>query len=248
MRLKPTKTTIALLGGAVALVIAAAGGVLYVQNEALGREEAKLAAKQIEQAQSKKITERRDEALQALQQDREKLQFLEASVSNAAYVPTLLKQLEDLGVNTRNHVLGVRPQVATQAPTRLQQRRDPEAQAKGDAAANGAAAPVPEEPYTPLTIQVSMVGNFTSSQQFIERLTRFPKIMGVEEMQMRPHQPEMGSDGKPKGRVDLLDIEMKVTAYVMKPDKNSESSPAGSGGQPGGAAAPASIARGGTTS
>jgi len=213
MRLKPTKGTIALLGGVLGLVVISSGTVIYFQEKALAETTANLAAKQAEMKDGHKVARQRDEVRAALEQDRAQLLYLENGVSDAAYVPTLLKQFEELAATTHNRVLGVRPIADVRGPTRLEQRRDPNAQGKADSGDKDKKETVKPEPYTRLGIQISLVGSFQSSQAFIDRLTRFPKIVAVEEAQMRPHST-MGTEGaKEKG---LLDVEVKLTAFIMK--------------------------------
>jgi hypothetical protein len=213
VRLKPTKGTIALLGGALGLVVISAGTILWFQEKALAETTTNLNAKLAEMKDSHKVARQRDEVRAALEQDRAQLLYLENGVSDAAYVPTLLKQFEELAATTHNRVLGVRPIADVRGPSRLEQRRDPNAQGKSDSSDKDKKETVKPEPYTRLGIQVSLVGSFQSSQAFIDRLTRFPKIVAVEEAQMRPHST-LGPDGeKEKG---LLDVEVKLTAFIMK--------------------------------
>src|SRR5687768_13196308 len=120
MRLKSTKSTIAVLGLIVALIVAATAGLFWVQRGWLVEAADQLRGKEMELKDGERIALRRDEARQALEADRSLVANLEPGVSNAAYVPTLLKQLETLATATRNKVVGVRPQVATQAPSKIQ--------------------------------------------------------------------------------------------------------------------------------
>ena len=213
MRLKPTKGTIALLGGALGLVVISVGTILWFQEKALAETTASLHVKLSEMKDGHKVARQRDEVRAALEQDRAQLLYLENGVSDAAYVPTLLKQFEELAATTHNRVLGVRPIADVRGPSRLEQRRDPNAQGKSDSGDKDKKDAVKPEPYTRLGIQVSLVGSFQSSQAFIDRLTRFPKIVAVEEAQMRPHST-LGPNGeKERG---LLDVEVKLTAFIMK--------------------------------
>ncbi|HEU4752769.1 MAG TPA: type 4a pilus biogenesis protein PilO, partial [Armatimonadota bacterium] len=143
---------------------------------------------------------------------RAQIHFLESGVSDAAYVPTLLKQLEDLASSTHNKVISVRPSMEAAAPSRIQQRRDPDSEAKGGDGADKEKETEKKkpEPYTRLSIQVTLVGGFTSTQQFVDRLTRFPKIIAVDQLQLRPHAAQ------DTDRQGLLDVDLKVTAFVMK--------------------------------
>ncbi|MGV3720677.1 MAG: type 4a pilus biogenesis protein PilO [Actinomycetota bacterium] len=212
MRLKPTKATIALLGGVLALVIIGTGAIVWFQQKKLTETVVILKAREAEKADGHKIARQRDEMRVALEQDRAELLYLENGVSDAAYVPTLLKQLEELASTTHNRVLGVRPIADTRGPTRIEQRRDPNAQAKaGSSSAEKEEAP--PEPYTRLAIQVSLVGSYQSSQAFVDRLTRFPKIVSVEELQLRPQHAVGLPAAKDQG---LLDVEVKLTAFIMK--------------------------------
>lgn len=211
------------------MVCVVTGLVCFLQKNALAETDKVLQAKEAELQDGERVARRRDAARENLERDRTQLQFLETAVSDAEYVPTLLAQVERLAKTTHNKVLGVRPQLQTAGPSRIEQRRDPEAQGKsGDGADGDKPAPRPE-PYTPLLIQVNLVGSYQSAQSFVDRLTRFPKIIAVEEVQMRPHRQNAAVYDSSA----LLDVELKVTAFVMKPDatpRQRVASAAGTGG------------------
>jgi hypothetical protein len=196
----------------LALVILGSGGIVWFQQQKLSETAAILRSREAEMADGHKVARQRDEVRLSLEQDRAELLYLENGVSDAAYVPTLLKQLEELAGTTQNRVLGVRPIADTRGPTRIEQRRDPNAQAKSGSSTDKEAE-APPEPYTRLAIQVSLVGSYQSSQAFVDRLTRFPKIVSVEELQLRPHHTVGLPSPKEQG---LLDVEVKLTAFIMK--------------------------------
>jgi hypothetical protein len=213
MRLRPTKGTIAILCAALGLVVLLSGGIFWVQRGWLAEATDQLSDKQSELQDGRAIAKRREDARTKLEADRSLIANLEPGVSSAAFVPTLLKQLEALATQTQNRVVGVRPQIVAQGPSKIEQRRDPDAQAKGEA--NGGSgdkkdkAPV-EEPYTRLEIEVNLQGKFASAQRFVDQLMRFPKIVSVDQMSIHP---------KPAGEKDepgLLEIQLKVTAFIMK--------------------------------
>ncbi len=214
MRLRPTKSTIALLGGGLCLTILVIGVLAWLVNGQLAQRTDELAKREAELLDGQKIAKRREMAQAELEKDRQQILFLENSVSDAAYVPTMLKQVEDLAVNTKNKVLAVRPQIMAEAPTKLQQRRDPNAQDKEKQASDSGSADKKDEkkpePYTRLGINLTTVGSFRSTQLFIEKLNHFPKIVSVDEIQLHPHH---GKESEPQ---DLLDVELKLTAFVMK--------------------------------
>ncbi len=211
MRIKPTKGTILLLGVMLAAAVVTFGGAVWFQRQAVDQAVTTLAAREAELADGRQIARQRDSARDAVERDRQELAFLENGVTNSAYVPTLLRQLEDLARGTANKVVGVRPEVVTQAPTRLQQRRDPDAQGSGTA---GSEEPEPKpEPYTKLSIDVSFYGTYRSCQAFLARLNRFPKIIAVEEVQFQPHRDERD---RFTANQTILDAKAKLTAFVMK--------------------------------
>jgi hypothetical protein len=218
MRLRASKNTITLLAAALGLGVLATGGLFWVGQGALGRTLAVLHTKESELNDGQRVARRRDRAEQDLAADRRQLSSLESGVTDAEYIPTMLKQLEELATSTHNRVLGVRPQLSTEGPSKIQQRRDPEAQAKaegnggGDGKGDGKKKDLPK-PYTELSIMVNLVGGFQSAQSFVDRLNRFPKIVAVESVQIHPHR---ASAAETNGVNSLLDVDVKVTAYVMK--------------------------------
>jgi Tfp pilus assembly protein PilO len=213
---KATNRYILLLTAVFAVVVLGGGALLWVQNSGVQSARRLLEEKEETLVDSRRMARRFEQAQAAWLEDQAALQFLETGVSSAAYVPSLLKQLEDLGRDTRNRVLGVRPTVQSTAPRRIDQRRDPEAQAKGaeSPSATGDEPEAKPEPYTLLQINVRLVGTYDSIQDFVYRLTRFPKIIAVEQLQMQPHvQAGVTRTGS---EANLLNVEMELTAFIMK--------------------------------
>jgi len=106
----------------------------------------------------------------------------------------------------------VRPQIVQEAPTRLQQRRELDAQGEKKEEDEKEKKKAPE-PYTRLGIQVNLVGSYRTVQAFTDHLMRFPKILAVEEMQLRPHRAAGEAVNESAA---LLDVELRLTAFVMK--------------------------------
>jgi len=213
MRLKASKRTIGLLCGGVGLVVAAFGAGGYFMNEELSAKMKIVDQKKSEVDSGETIAKRQEQVRLMLEEDRQRIQFLETGVTDTTYVPTMLEQLEDLATSTQNKVQAVRPQLIVEAPTKLEQRRNPEAQEKGGEAKDGQKEEKKKvDPYIRLGIQVSLVGTFQSTQTFIERLKRFPKIVAVEQIQVRPHR----SADADKTDSTELDVEITLTAFLMK--------------------------------
>ncbi len=193
-------------------------GVVWLQQGALADVQKTLAERQAERDKGRSIAKRKDEMLASLEADQQALQYLEDGLSGAAYIPTLLQQIESLARTTGNRVKSVRPTIVEKAPTRLQQRRDVDAATKAAEQTGTAEKKKPQDPYDKFPATVSITGGYTSIQAFVERLQRFPKIIGVDGLQIRPATGAAPGSGK-------LDAEIKITAFVMK-----EGKPAGKSG------------------
>lgn len=185
------------------------------------------------EAKQKKVTES-EQIAQKLEQSKlnyydacSQIRFLESSVSNSAYVPTLLKQLEFLGKSVNLKVIGVRPQpvevVATQR--KITSGKDAangnvEAASQTQADPNGNAAQKPAQkpaPYDELKVDIEVEGKYMSALDFLYKLTSFPKIIAVNSVQMNPSSGSL--DNKLMVGSPTLNIKVNVTAFVFKDDK-----------------------------
>lgn len=205
---RPSKKAIVLLAAVAVGEVAATTAVFLQQQAAYARASATLAQKQREREESTRLAARLAGTEEMLQRDRERLRFLEAGVPRAAYVPTLLQQIEKLASSTQNRVLSIRPSLeAPKKVTKKDRQRDPEADEK--AAKNPVTDEKQNQPYDRLTIQLQLEGSYTSTQRFVERLTRFEKIMAVEGLSLRP-RPQKEEGGH------RLSADLTVVAYIWK--------------------------------
>jgi Tfp pilus assembly protein PilO len=213
LRLKPNKQTILGLAGALVLLVLACIGLFVKQQATLAVAAANLAAKQKQVDEGTAVASRLASVEGLLQKDRDELKNLEHSLPNTAYVPTLLRQVEGLARETHNVVRGVRPKIEVAPPPRRERRSDPEAAAKGDEADAEKSKDQSEkkapEPYDKLKIQLSLTGRYADCLQFIHRLTNFPKIVAVNEVQLRPKFDE-------KTSAPALDVDLNLTAFILK--------------------------------
>jgi Tfp pilus assembly protein PilO len=194
--------------------LAGGGALLYQQRHTLGAVTQQLRAKEQQRDESQRLASRLADMELRFKEDRDKLQFLEAGVPNMAYVPTLLKQIERLGKETKNTVRGVRPEMAPKTPVRAAVRRtDPEAADGGEGSKEE--KPKPPEPYDRLTIQVALTGRYQDYQSFLQRLTQFPKIVAVDRVQLRPRFDHEHPRDSPR-----LDVDMQLTAFILKNEAN----------------------------
>jgi len=191
-------------------IVAGGGALVYQQEHSLAGVVRELKDKEKQRDESARLASRLAQTEMRFKEDTDRLKFLEASLPDMAYVPTLLKQIEQLGRSTHNQVRGVRPEAAPVKPVRAAVRRtDPEAQENGDA--KQAAPPPKPEPYTRLAIAVALTGSYKDYQSFLLKLTQFPKIVAVDQVQLRPRPDLKTGNGSP-----MLEVDMHLTAFVLK--------------------------------
>lgn len=202
----PKPTTLALIAVAVLVL---GGAVTYWQYSIMSRSAAQVAALQSRLAEAENADQRVQESMAQLEESREKLTHLELSVSEAAYVPTLLTEIEEMGARVGILVTGVRP-------------RDPQTRPRSSSE-GGSSEEQPEErkPYEELEIEVKGRGSYQSIQRFLGELNRFPKIVSVQGVELQPRRTTggMGYEG--------LDMTVKLRAFVFRLDREQRESEEG---------------------
>jgi len=209
LRPRPSKKAIALLAAVAIGEIAATAVVFLQQQAAYARASTTLEQKEQELEEGERLTSKLASSREALERDRQRLRFLETGVPRAAYVPTLLRQMERMASGTGNRVLGIRPELEKpKRVTKVQRRSDPEADEK--AQKNPVVKEPADAPYDRLVIQLNLNGTYASTQRFLQELTKFPKIMAVEGVTLRPRPLEDGETG------NLLSADLTVVAFIWK--------------------------------
>ena len=95
----------------------------------------------------------------------------------------------------------------------------PAAADSGSAADGAKKAPAPP-PYDTLDVAVEVSGSYADTSMFLYSLTRFPKIVSVDSVQMHP-----GTAGVPGGP-SVVDTSLKLTAFMFH-DAPTGSQPTG---------------------
>jgi Tfp pilus assembly protein PilO len=210
---KATTHTLLILAGS-ALLLFILGVFIYVGcSKQLVSVEKDLAEKQRLVDDSKKIAARLIESQQQLQQAQLELGCLETSVATYQYVPTLLKQLEQLGKSNNLRVLSVRPKPAPPAPPPPIKKTSEDPQAAPELSSkNGDSGKSTEtvKPYEELSIDVEVEGTYWNTRNFVNHLTKFPKIISVKSIQIIPSGIVTSSRQSPK-----LSVIFNVTAYIF---------------------------------
>jgi len=146
------------------------------------------------------------------------LTHLEQGVPDHAYVPTLLTELEKIGLENGIQVTGVKPVPKVAAPV------------KGGGSVG---APASEAAYEDLDIQVQGVGKYANAHKFISALNAFPKIVAARTVALAP-RAAVGKEWS-----DVLDVTIDLRAYVF-PEKSANTADTPANGAEGSVAGPTS--------
>ncbi len=205
--------------GAIAFV--ASVGMCYIPYSKLSSNRAKVAqllpkVKPFNQVQQDLQTSRTK-----LASDQTSLAHLEANVSSAAYVPSLLLDVDKYGHQCGIQVTGVRPQAPTPTPP-----VDPKKK-------------VAAKPYDELTIDVTGTGTYEAALKFLQGLPMFPKIVEARTVTIVPVAIDPKNPHASKGK---LNITIEIRAFVFK----QSDMPAPTAGAAQAASSPAAGAAGST--
>lgn len=199
-QIKPTKKSFLGLAALAVVLLFVCCFAYCNQASKLRTLHAQMAEKQDRLANSEQIASRLSVVEQHYLDAQAKLGALEQGVSTKAYVPTLLRQVEELGKSVNLRVVGVRPKPVVDSPQRT-------------AASEGGAkqtAPKKPEPYEKLDIDIEINGKYSDVVQFLYRITSFPKIIAVNSVQMSPVGQPM------KIASPVLSVRLSTTAFILK--------------------------------
>ncbi|MEN6520130.1 MAG: type 4a pilus biogenesis protein PilO [Armatimonadota bacterium] len=211
--IKPTAKTLVLLSVIAGLLFASTILAYTVGSRRLGSATAQLQNKQKQVGDSTQIVKRLVEAQETYLKAQGEIGFLETSVSTADYIPTLLGQLEALGKSHNLKVISVRPQPIVELAAPVRPASD-ESEGKSSSAAT--AKKKKPKPYDEMKIDIQLQGSYWCLHDFIESLTRFPKIVAVKELQMSPTKAAEGR------RSPELQANLVVTAFIFKDNTGKE--------------------------
>ncbi len=198
----PAKRLIPILLGGAGLVLLGGGGILVGLNSKLTSLQTSAQQKDAEVSSSEQIAHRYQTTLDTYTQTQAHIQYLETSVSDKSYVPTLLAQLQGLAAQTHLTMSAVRPAAPPPAAAPAP------AAAGADGTAVGAKkAPAPP-PYDTLNVAVDVSGSYADTSTFLYSLTRFPKIISVNSVDMHPGQ---AAPGGPM----IVATSLKLTAFMF---------------------------------
>ncbi|KPJ64801.1 hypothetical protein AMK68_00500 [candidate division KD3-62 bacterium DG_56] len=197
----------------VAVVLVVAGWFAYATRQAkLTALQQTLRAKQTELNNIEPEIARRPQLEAEYTDLQTRLAILEPTLPTYAYVPTLVRQLERLTNETDNKLDGIKPQPSRdkQKDKAAQSELDSEPQSNGNKGDEEAAAKEPTLPYDSVDIDVELQGTYWTTVKFLEYLQKFPKMIAVNEMVIRPScTPTPAASPK-------LKVQIAIKAVVTK--------------------------------
>ena len=164
------------------------GGVVYWQFTSMQSAKARLTMLQEGTPTEDELMNSLTETKRRLGEYEQKLAHLESSVPDVAYVPTLMRELEEVGIRNGIKVIGVRPV--------------PESIFGDDKGKK-------DSPYNEIEIDVTGRGDYASIQKFMADLLAFPKVLAVKKINITPKR-EMGDTAKPE-----LEATITISAFVF---------------------------------
>jgi Tfp pilus assembly protein PilO len=144
----------------------------------------------------------------------ERLAVLEPALATYAYIPTFLRQIEKLAQDTSNQVAGVKPLpliAQTPAPAPAGEGQEGAPAGGQTAAAQGKAEqPTAVKLYDRVPIEFNLTGEYWRTVAFLERLSKFPKMLAVDDLSITP-------TGQPQGlTAPELRVKMTLLALIQK--------------------------------
>jgi Tfp pilus assembly protein PilO len=146
----------------------------------------------------------------------ERLAVLEPALPTYAYVPTLLRQIEKLAQETSSKVAGVKPLPLlerTPTPAPKSEGAQGASEKKGKAAAAAAKQPLAAQLYDRVPIQFDLNGEYWQTVRFLERLSKFPKMLAVDDISLTPAGQACGL------KAPSLRVNMNLLALIQKGEK-----------------------------
>ncbi|GIV06347.1 MAG: hypothetical protein KatS3mg016_2358 [Fimbriimonadales bacterium] len=204
-----------LLGLAIVGTLLLGGASMYLPWSMVQDLQSQLEQKQQELQQAQQAASQLKEAQQALESARRDLQFLERGVSEAAYVPTMLKQVEQTALQKQLQIVSIRPQAAPPTTTPQQQQGDEQ---------NSSSQPQKPKAYNEQLFEIQLRGKFWDMMSLLKTLETFPKILAVQSLNAQAKTA--GTELTPEN--PDLEIKMVVKAFIFRA---GQARPSGSASQ-----------------
>jgi Tfp pilus assembly protein PilO len=144
----------------------------------------------------------------------ERLSILEPALPDSAYIPTFLRQIENLAVGTNNQIVAIRPRAEIKAGNGKGVQVNDET---GDVVQGGEERPAPTAggkegaeapklPYRFIPIEVKTEGTYWTAVDFLRELQGFPKMIAVNNVTFAPKSDARGGAANRQGLVTTMDM------------------------------------------
>ena len=195
MKRSLTPKTFYILSGVVVTI----GAVLmWMINSSISEQSAKIETLRKELRDEKTVLNELADAKKRVDDLKFKLVHLEAGVQDFAYIPKMLKELEELGKKNNLEITQVKP-IITPAPT-------------------GKDGEKKKTAYQELNVNVKGRGSYEDSLKFLQAIKVFPKIVAVRTVSLSPHLDNSAKkEGKP-----LLELDLELRAYAFKEEHKNK--------------------------
>jgi len=165
------------------------------------------------------------------QQLRQRLDFLEKPLPDAAYIPTFLQQIEVWAVETHNQIVMIRPKkkltkvnekaggVKMNNETGEIVKEEEQAADSGEKKDTAKKEVAKQElPYDFIPIELKMEGTYWTTLEFLKQMQRFPKMIAVNTVSFAPRATLVEADS----RSSVMTINFELMAVVMKGAKDGQ--------------------------
>jgi Tfp pilus assembly protein PilO len=212
-RLKRIQRTAQLVGLATLATLLLGLASLYLPWSMAQENRARLQEKQQELQEAQQAASQLQQVQAQLQTTQRELQYLERGVSEAAYVPTMLKQFEQTVRQLNLQIVAVRPQ----APPVKPPTTNPDGSSTGQ-------PQEPPKPYDEQLFEIQLRGKFWDTVRLLKTLETFPKILAVQSLNTQAKTTAEESTAHPD-----LETKMVVKAFIFREGKG-QTGTASSGG------------------
>lgn len=167
------------------------GGAVYMQYSAMTEAEAKMKSLEAEVPKEEELQASLDQTNATIVDYQTRLTHLEKGVPTIAYIPTLLREIEQTGINSNMKITGVVPVLPPPTPAGVKKEK---------------------KAYEELDIDLTGRGDYNSVVALVDALRRFPKIVAVQTINLAP---KVGQGS----RYEYLDAKIRIRAFVFPNDQ-----------------------------
>jgi Tfp pilus assembly protein PilO len=226
------KVVIALLAIFVVCLVGLGGSLYRTKAAELKSLRAELATKTEERDKVKAQIAQMPELEAKYAQLQERLSILEPALPDSAYIPTFLRQIENLAVGTNNEIVAIRPrreiktgkgkgvQVNDETGDVVQGEEEPSEPAGGAKEQ----AEAPKLPYRFIPIEVKTEGTYWTAVDFLRELQRFPKMIAVNNVTFAP-KTTGGRDSAASRQALVTTMDMLAVVATTKGKANGSAQP-----------------------